>query len=514
MVDLHSLPEELLTLILEELDMLDVSSCAQVCHRFRQIIQSSMRIRYKIELLLSDMVDGRLHDLSTAEKLDKLRVHQEGWRDMNLTYTWPVECAEASWAYSSGMLAQISENGSLSIYQTPSRIREIPEQPPSVRVGFAEFSVFMFEVDYEQDLVILVEAVQVNTGDIYPRQLSKNAQPHRDAAVPRLSAPQFPDDCVCSLYVHKDLIGWLVVDFDEEISSLQVWNWRTGVLVWHLFSQSPRPYATSFVFLDSRHVMCAHLDRLVVYGFDPHWQSEVCGTLDKFEFAMEFPVLAEGARTLRAMVFAQNNSAVRPHPSLRVPFHTLDTHTLLMVMMVIGRPPPHQNECATFVIFLPASTVSSYLQRAGNHATAYPWTEWGPKNTRAIEVISQHVDWFSDVRGSKGMVAYMEDPAMKVLTVDLYEFNQRAIHRDWKRLSEDERTRTTAFQMKSSIIEAPEYFRDALDTSLPYRRSRTRITTMFTGLEAMEHDLLMDALLIEDGVMVFSSDTHCQFYTF
>ena len=129
---------------------------AQVCTRFKTLINRDVRAQYKLELAIAGMEDGVASPLTTTERLSALRLRQNAW----ITFTWtakenvPAYVGDV-WDLRGNVLAQSEGQRTLHLRKIPSSIRGIESH------GWTLFDVGCnitdIAVDPVQDLLLVIE---------------------------------------------------------------------------------------------------------------------------------------------------------------------------------------------------------------------------------------------------------------------------------------------------------------------------------------------------------------------
>ncbi|KAF9232387.1 hypothetical protein BU15DRAFT_81300 [Melanogaster broomeanus] len=199
------LPPELLTAIFLHTDSRTISRCRSVCRRFKDVVDSSVELQYRVELALDGMIDGPPSLISTGERLARLRSLRRTWSTLSCTSKVTVPMPGACYAY---------ELTRATSRRRGSRLRTIPGRTlvhDDIGVPTRDFAM-----DPSQDLVVLFKGgdehgmqlmvVVPGTLELYIRTMSTN-QAHPEARMPVLRIP---------------------VLFPPRIT---MWNWKTGNLV-------------------------------------------------------------------------------------------------------------------------------------------------------------------------------------------------------------------------------------------------------------------------------------------
>lgn len=116
-------------------------------------------MQYIIELAASGQRDNSLYESedSSKEKLEKLRKHQEAWKELQWSRNFTIPMSTGGlWELYGGVLAQNTDQGEIQFYQLPSDLRGIEEKRWTLPGDFG-FTIRDFGMDPRQDLLVLVE---------------------------------------------------------------------------------------------------------------------------------------------------------------------------------------------------------------------------------------------------------------------------------------------------------------------------------------------------------------------
>ena len=186
------LPTELIINILCVLDGLEIVRCTrvrplqflhiylssrfnnfhefQVCKYFNEIIQGSVVLQYRIHLHLASYIDGPpSNQLSTGERLERLKNHEEAWRNVTWSKkdTYVVERQSPTYELYGGVYAQglTAPWGGDSLVTRGMKLIEFPSPLRDSDVGNMwviedfGFDVKDFGMDPTQGLLVLMESV-------------------------------------------------------------------------------------------------------------------------------------------------------------------------------------------------------------------------------------------------------------------------------------------------------------------------------------------------------------------
>ena len=132
---------------------------AQVCSKFKTLIDDDVRAEYKFELALSGMQDGPSSALAPIQRLDVLRTLQKAWSSFAWTAKENVHVHQGpAWHLCGNVLAQSEGDRTLHFKQVPSATRGIQETEwtiPDVGCDIADIGI-----DPAQDLLVVIEHFQ------------------------------------------------------------------------------------------------------------------------------------------------------------------------------------------------------------------------------------------------------------------------------------------------------------------------------------------------------------------
>ncbi|QRW11010.1 F-box protein [Ceratobasidium sp. AG-Ba] len=246
------LPNEVWVAILDCLPVLGVLQCRQLCRKIKHIVDSTVRLQYRIELYATGNVDGGVSNpLSTASRLARLRDIDRGWRTLEWksqrSEPWTGDCP--NYELAGGVFAR-----GRSTVADPQQLEaddghhftaaiDVIVFPPrdgsgsSVRWSHEQVGLLVhdFTIAPEQDLVVLVGHRHEGAIDepipIHLRTLSNNV-PHPMATLPVLFAyPQPPDVFISdfTIQIYDSLLG--ILFWGAHAFHLMIWDWCLGELV-------------------------------------------------------------------------------------------------------------------------------------------------------------------------------------------------------------------------------------------------------------------------------------------
>ncbi|KAI0299468.1 hypothetical protein BC826DRAFT_1102609 [Russula brevipes] len=388
-LDFSSLPDELISDILEYTDCKTLLSCRTSCRRLKNIVDQSSTLQYIIELFGTGMCDGQSGGVSSAERLDRLRRSQMSWKrptwrePVDFPYSKkirPVPAAVSGNLMVFNNIASSSDLRNLLLLRFPSELRGIPEQRWSLNLDCNYIDAIY--VDDSQDLLCFF-----STPDVHVRTLSTGEiHPLTNAIGPIYSFGSGVG--FVGLQTYDDLL-MLMTNFPER--HILVINWRTGGHV----AKIPSFVFTQCAFLDRTNIILScdtddfesrklHLRAVTL----PNAADDA--SLHSYDF--EFPDLKDigypGLHTLCANTLPFNHSASFVpglfHADPRGRLLALEIDTSVEETCADG---PRQYSIS-YVLYIPHDTILSYIEAhtSNTETVLVPWQTWGPGNTRLIKM--------------------------------------------------------------------------------------------------------------------------------
>ena len=168
-MDHSHLPVELIVHILSFLSFKDIVICSGVSRQFRHIIDTSSILEYALELGLCGLIDSSQANLTTSERLFRLRQREAAWSALDWEAQWkiPVNQRYIFWELIGGLFAGTYMKTSILNPYPSSHNRRAFDMLDIFRFGsraeagprrMALQQVFYdFAIDPGQDLLILLE---------------------------------------------------------------------------------------------------------------------------------------------------------------------------------------------------------------------------------------------------------------------------------------------------------------------------------------------------------------------
>ncbi|KAK2461640.1 hypothetical protein APHAL10511_006103 [Amanita phalloides] len=471
------IPDELISEILDFLDLRQLILCRAVCSTFRFLIDSQLSFQYKIELAIAGQEDGTQHTLVARREM--LKQHQKSWAALRWTQEQRVLMFHGGlWELYGNVLAQNDPGGlALHFKQLPSQSRGIDEKNWTIDVS--HFRVRDFGMDPAQDLLIIVEQPQWQPNDrsyrIHLRALS-TGQIHPLGSGSRVLSheQQWRDHVTYSIQTCGDTLAILLDSHEFNETEVVLWNWKTGQVLANIVSDDIK----SISFLSDRHLILGILrmsiileklePNLVVVDFiaegpERRW-------MDTLENActFRFPSLADTATALDIEVRSDPAPTWAPDSNLSVPFFIARYKRLYVITLLMHTG---ANFPTTLVLYAIGNTFLSLIERpAGMKTALFDWDTWGPDGSRmTISPFPQSSTWVCYVYGTRSV------SRLRNCYVLMLDFNQLALRFYKERgdqnavdTADDEDERLVCVTAPSRL-EAGSIFAEDVETRLGYR---------------------------------------------
>ncbi|KAH9053100.1 hypothetical protein EDB87DRAFT_291004 [Lactarius vividus] len=393
-----ALPEEIIVKILEWCDVRGVLACQRACRTFRNVIEGSVGLRYKLALSENGMCDEPRCRMATAEKLELLIAHAAAWRCLHTVRPeWATSlvgwntpaaisgnllvftrtCNGAQGEHGADATAPVGVHLDLLIVRVPSPLRQIEG---SQWMLWLPANTGDLCIDAAQDLLIYVLdrtlcVRTLSTNVVHPLVDGHSGIFKMWKGNMNRSFDVF-NLCVCGDYVAAG----------TRIYFISVWNWKTGVIVSDQISDVT---FSSFDFLDEHHILYGDSLNDSIYVYDLRCGTELATKAEAGHrrFQLELPPIHR-ATTSRYIQIRRNALPMRMQEQaqheLRAgdggntpvpPFHA-DSHARLVALRVVTSPVDFAEE--QFELHIPARALLEHF--AANKDTArdlvLPWSAW------------------------------------------------------------------------------------------------------------------------------------------
>ncbi|KAF8333539.1 uncharacterized protein EI90DRAFT_3052323 [Cantharellus anzutake] len=243
-MSIAELSTETLTHVLSELEYFEILKARRVCNQWKQIIDSSLLLQYLTELGCHGKVEGCSVNLTTAEKLQELLLHEHRWVNLEPHSLCEIEPPiDEIYEFACSVIGTGPRRSPMSLFfaELPSAVNSTPlrtwtHQDPSLLLRD-------FTMDPSQDLLVLLTYSSRNASpefewSIHLHSLSTN-KAHSRAKNPILPMKLMimPEESF-RIQVFGETLALLEPDLTSHI--LTVWDWTSGTLLlnWEI-SDSP-----------------------------------------------------------------------------------------------------------------------------------------------------------------------------------------------------------------------------------------------------------------------------------
>ncbi|OBZ74642.1 hypothetical protein A0H81_05619 [Grifola frondosa] len=477
-IHLCSFPEELLIKILLDVELRDILAIKRACRLLAELVENALELQYKVALGKAGLENGPPGNLTTAERLEKVKQYQDAWHSMNFIVGDPFELPPHSLtkSHSGGVYSLLTTVGDVKLYRISSPIRGRPEQHWTLTRHDMDLSrlvqiISVCDVDCSQDLVVLLHTDSINivgirSYAIHLRSATTGAQ-HPLASRRKLKLPH--KEAMHDSSIYGDIVAVVTLQSQTKLHLL-LWNWKSGTMIFHLESTfgatiSPRCYT----FVDEQHIMVTGRSHLAVYRFHPAAtmafhplpsRDEVC--------ILQLPSFSSFRAAAVNIHFnwSQVPSVMQPG----IPFQNDLANSVVMLQISLGRAgPPCSYLC------LSMSAVRSYIQQASVQTKSFTWEQWGPMGSRMI-ILSPTLYQALGTLGSRCLFIRRSAGAGDELHLVSYECHPWAVGDT--HVAEGQAAQTTFMDHLSTMPEetAVQYsvFADYVHTYMPYRVTISR----------------------------------------
>ncbi|KAI0311556.1 hypothetical protein OF83DRAFT_749937 [Amylostereum chailletii] len=154
---LLQLPAELILKILGLLDVQTLLSCQLTSHILDDLIRNDVSLQYSILLFACGMHRGSGSSSNLKESLERLRAHEEAWRNLRptakVTLDHPLE-QDIPWPQTFMVSTSNAWPMHYTITQLPSALRSVPERQWSFTTDLD-----ILHVDISQDLMVCADRI-------------------------------------------------------------------------------------------------------------------------------------------------------------------------------------------------------------------------------------------------------------------------------------------------------------------------------------------------------------------
>lgn len=480
---IYELPAELIIHILNALDYQTLLHTRQACRLFNKLYQNAAGLQYKVELAVANMENGPPSGLGAADRLQRLKQHQEAWATLTPNAQQIVPMLKGSvWELYGGVLSQARGSSTLAFKQLPSVVRGIEDKEWTVS-GLG-FDIRDYGMDPSQQLLAIIQKparsnVNNEMIQIHLRSLFTGAS-HPAAHDPAVLT-HTPEGIRHSftIQISSVFLGILFESRDELYHELVIWNWQTGAIeMWMSGTE-----IASFQFLSDRHVLVGYVmpllnvnqlgapprePRLVVVDFLVAAPEKVEAKRADFVCSFHFPILAQWAIPLAVSIRSDPAPSWTPHRDLQVPFYTSRDERLFVVTFWAA----DGGNVRTILLFTLTSSLFAHIEtlQPGEKKRRFAWGDWGPMGSRMMMAPTGHSDtWVCYVHGTK-FVSPRRWGMQKGIQV--YDFNVLPYKRRLAELNTDSDAEVEKYSWisdPSALGDLVLIFQEPVSTGLPYR---------------------------------------------
>ncbi|KAG8908516.1 blue light receptor [Tulasnella sp. 403] len=417
----------------------------QTCKFLRQMIQESALLQYHMALHMAGYIDGpSAAKLSTAERLRRLRMHQEAWKDIKWRQadTFNIDGRSGVYELYGGVYAtgiapdRPRHTRGFEFVEFPSLLRN-QSRGHTWKIGDVGFDIKDFGMDPDMDLLILMERVPPRTPTqrnppcsvhlLSLRDESGRDHPNADVPILRYQPTkwhrsysywvQVVGDLLAILFRIEsetlDIFGFQPDDPDEMV----IWEWKTGRHRATIRFQGVTTSSFSFLSREIILVPCAISARhpvLRLYRLQDSGGAECVAQfglppLQRMSLATDMVCRGDPAPWAREPRNPFNRKATRgsepgedefeikwpahgtapfaPHPQSRLIVLSI---RVMVAVPAMGAEEGMILETRSFTLFFKAQPlIDAWMTRAGTGAPdsgpiPVPWKEWGPSQTRLL----------------------------------------------------------------------------------------------------------------------------------
>jgi hypothetical protein len=494
-----SLPNELIAIVFDELDVVSLLRCKQVCQLFRSVITTNVQLLYKTELFFGRFENGRHCNLDTAGRLRACRQYQQAWNNLSFPEFKFIDMQGGlAWELSGGVLCQAMQSRSgLACVQLPCKFKNIPEREWTIN-DFG-FEIRDFTIDTSQDLIVVLEVVGVIPNricNVHLRTLM-TGEHHPMTVVPFMThlLSDMHEEVRFLIQVCGPRIAILCQDRgDDPNSRLVVWDWKSGQQKLYLRDADLRSF--SFVTEDLLLVGIVESDetppRLDIFSIDS-FDKEIEEYKDvNYICGLEYPKMK--ADVLDMLIRSEPSPGWSPSQTVQTPFFFARSDRIFTITMRVSPENNSTEECT--VLIVPLSTIMAQVELSRNtQKRIVPWVRWGPNGSYML-LRSPSEIWVCYVYGMKFIQLL---PWKKGNSARVYDFNKYAARRDvrneqttepkllWRRLG-----------MPQSLNSRCSAFDEEVNTYLPGRVATVEVMPSDTS-----HDWEA-AMIGEDNIVLVS----------
>lgn len=497
-----SLPNELIAIVFDELDVVSLLRCKQVCQLFHSVITTNVQLLYKVELFFGRFENGRHCNLDTAGRLRVCRQYQQAWNNLAFPDSQYINMQDGhTWELSGGVLCYAMQSRStIACAQLPCKIKDIPER--KWIIDGLGFGIRDFTVDTSQNLVVALEilgAIPNWTCNVHFRTLM-TGEHHPMAAVPSVThlLSDMHEELRLLIQICGSRIALLCYEHgDDPNSRLVIWDWKSGQQ--KLFIRDSDIRSFSFVTEDLLLVGVVATEhdemppRLDIISIDSFSEDMMEYKDVSYICSLEYPKMK--ADVLDMLIRSEPTPGWSPPQTVQTPFFFSRSDRIFTITLRVTADSNSTEECT--VLIVPLSTIMAQVELSGGiRKRNVPWKQWGPNGSYMLLRTPSEV-WVCYVYGMKFIQLL---PWNKGQFARVYDFNRYAARRDvGKEQTTEPKLLWTRLGMPQSLSSRCSAFDEEVNTYLP-----GRVATIEVIPNGTSHDWEA-AMIGEDNIVVISS---------
>ncbi|KAJ6452892.1 hypothetical protein C8R47DRAFT_263040 [Mycena vitilis] len=441
------LPSELHSEIFGGLDAKTLLLCSSVCKLWHETVKSTPELQCTLELWADGMVRGNSGALTYAETLEALCKRRRAWKDLEWTYKTVVEIRSLMSCRAYELVAGVFAQQHMGPEFHVISLSDLVDDPRSVNVtrtmGPDLHDFQDFTIDPTQDLVVFLFVARGGLARLEARTISAR-QPHPLAASPFMDfmvehSPQLP----VTIQVADDVIGIFLPGLGFFII-----NWRTGAKIIEMAGPPP---SMDFHFLSSRSYILTHGNddaqnaiRIELFTLEERRHNSPTRVA-----ILQLPELSWGSVVTSFRIQA---GAFCAKPISGPPFSKSNEHRIFTFLIFVA------GGSNGYRLFVHYRWLYKYVRDYGTEIAVLPWAEWGPHNSRMLPSGNLDLTLNRHVHGERVALPCDQPNFLQILDFGVIPGRDGA---------------ATELQTHTSSGALPRdgAFRDAVVTSLPYRRT-------------------------------------------
>ncbi|KAI0701904.1 hypothetical protein C8T65DRAFT_656101 [Cerioporus squamosus] len=385
-LSLCSLPTEVLACILCLCEIAEIFSCSLVCRS----------LEYLILLDVNGMIDGPSSHLPVSERLHRLKIYTFQSRNGPDAFTrapglphWHRTPENKDWTLSLSFSSSISyiltkpRLGLVEIISPASDFQSATHHWVVPLTLFPGSTVLAVSADIVQDLLLVLQAGTDSSQIlVHVRSLRHPDVGHPSAMLSVLHTVALRPESADSIQIHKDRVAWSLSYDRGQSHDIEVWDWKSGVLVW----RSRFHAQVSFALLDESRIVagCHGWNELRVYHVAPEATSNdltFIAALGRDHFvSLRLP----GGSKLKRI-----QESTIPSPPADVPFWPNPSLRMITVGLDDSAASSRQKHFPVGLL-IPFETLQSILALHAASRTRVQWDAWGPRRSLLLYVSTSY----------------------------------------------------------------------------------------------------------------------------